>query len=481
MKSSYFKYIPILLLIVSAFGCSKDAITDSNFELGFSLDTLKFDTVFVTLGSTTKSFTVRNEEDGPVVISSIQLMGGFNSSYRINVNGDALPSGIIRDITIPPKDSIYVFVEVTIDPNGNQLPFLIEDRVRFTTNGNEQDVILRAYGQNANFYDGEEIGTMTWTDELPYVILGSILIKECETLTIREGVDVFFGGNSGMFVAGNLVVEGQRDSTVTFRGVRLDELTDELEYDDVPGQWLGIFLLRNDGCSVESSIEHADIRNAQFGLSLGSTALEEFPTSTIENGPVLHIENSIVRNHSVFGIFGLLSTITGDNLLVHAAGSQLLAFQMGGNYQFTNSTFHNRGSAFLDHQDELLFFSNYFFDPTNAILEERDLEALNFTNCILYGSLQDEIVGDTLDEVNTDFNFFFDHCLLKTREELTGHVNEVIFNADPLFVDLAEGDFQLAEGSPCIDQGDGFSSGTEDLNGSIRDASPDIGAFEFAP
>ena len=481
MRNTFFIFLLLLLVNQVFFSCKKDTLTDPGFELGFSTDTLKFDTVFVTLGSTTEYFTIRNRENQPVVVSSITLEGGSSSKYRINVDGTTLPTGVVTNVVIPPEDSLYVFVEVTIDPNEEILPFLIEDRIIFITNGNEQEVRLQAYGQNAHFIVGEELESQTWIDDLPYVVLNSMLVKECHTLTIREGVEVFFGGNSGMFVAGNLVVEGSADSMVTFRGLRLDDLTPEISYDEVPGQWSGIFLLRSDGCDVTSSIQFAEIRNAQFGLSLGSTSLDEFPGATIDNGPDLTLENSIIKNHSVFGIYGILSTIKGKNLLVHSAGSQLIAFQLGGNYNFEHCTFYNQGSAFLDHQDELLFFSNYFFDPVNQLLEERDLEKLDFLNCILYGTLLDEIVVDTLDDVTTAINYNLDHCLIKTRDDFTANGQELIVNIDPGFIERTEDDYHLLETSPCIDMGNIATAGNLDLDGELHDGMPDIGVYEFLP
>lgn len=485
-KRHFLVYSFFLLLLFSLFSCKKDPLTNPNFQLGFSTDTLTFDTVFVTLGSTTKYFTIRNNENKPVLISEIKLEDGNSSKFRINVDGVSLTDAAINDITLPAEDSIYVFVEVTVDPNGEPLPFLIEDKVLFETNGNQQQVILQAYGQNAHFFRDSIIETQTWEDDLPYVILNSILIQECHTLTIKEGVDIYFGGASSMFVAGNLVVEGMKDSIVTFRGVRLDEVADDVEYDDVPGQWNGIYFLRNDGCNINSSFQYAEIRNAQFGMIVGTTTLEDFPNATLANGPKLTIENTVIKNNAVFGLLSINSTIEAKNLLMFKSGSQLMAIQLGGHYTFEHCTFYNRGSQFLEHQDELLFFSNYFVvSPTQAI--ESDLEQLNFTNCILYGSLDDEIFPDTLEGSQAGFNYTFDHCLLKSELDFEANAVNCLFNLNPIFFepedpdDAIEDDFRLGSASPCIDAGNSITAGSFDFNMMIRDASPDIGAYEFTP
>ncbi|MGZ4371764.1 MAG: InlB B-repeat-containing protein [Gaiellaceae bacterium] len=52
-------------------------------------------------------------------------------------------------------------------------------------------------------------------------------------------------------------------------------------------------------------------------------------------------------------------------------------------------------------------------------------------------------------------------------------------NGDPLFVDEPGGDYHLTAGSPLIDAGTTIGAPADDLDGGLRDATPDIGAFEF--
>lgn len=53
-----------------------------------------------------------------------------------------------------------------------------------------------------------------------------------------------------------------------------------------------------------------------------------------------------------------------------------------------------------------------------------------------------------------------------------------ILESDPLFVDLADNNFRLAEGSPCVDAGIPGVAPERDLDGYLRDAMPDIGCYE---
>src|SRR5690606_2924789 len=224
MKNKSVAYYWTCLFVVGLMSCvwtscKKDKIDyGSGVKLSFLTDTLTFDTVFVSLGSTTKYFTVRNTENKPIEISKISLKNGQQSSFRLTIDGDA--TNIAENVMIPAKDSIYIFVEVTVDPSSEALPFVIEDEVIFDINGNRQEVILQAYGQNAHFFNGEVIQTQTWNNDLPYVILNSIELEKGHTLTIEEGATVYFGGNSGMFINGTLNISGGQDTSqwVTFRG-----------------------------------------------------------------------------------------------------------------------------------------------------------------------------------------------------------------------------------------------------------------------
>jgi len=52
-------------------------------------------------------------------------------------------------------------------------------------------------------------------------------------------------------------------------------------------------------------------------------------------------------------------------------------------------------------------------------------------------------------------------------------------DADPLFVDTTNGDYHLGVGSPCVDKGTLVGAPTHDIEGTLRDAAPDMGAYEW--
>lgn len=81
MKLRYlFGFVAIALL--SFFSCQEDDnFLSGDVNLAFSVDTLRFDTVFTTIGSATRSLKVYNRNDGIVKINSIRLDNGGDSFF----------------------------------------------------------------------------------------------------------------------------------------------------------------------------------------------------------------------------------------------------------------------------------------------------------------------------------------------------------------------------------------------------------------
>jgi hypothetical protein len=91
------------------------------------------------------------------------------------------------------------------------------------------------------------------------------------------------------------------------------------------------------------------------------------------------------------------------------------------------------------------------------------------TNTILWGnttSAEDVIAGPgTLSVSYSD---------IEGGWEGTGNID-----ADPRFVDAANGDYRLGVGSPCVDKGTSAGAPPADIEGTPRDAAPDMGAYEW--
>ncbi|MFM7666673.1 MAG: hypothetical protein ACKO7D_00620, partial [Bacteroidota bacterium] len=201
-KTTYF-FIFILVLAGSFMSCKKNNLL-SKKNLEFSVDTLVFDTVFTTVGSTTKQFKIYNKESKTVQIDQIELMGGANSPFRMNVDGNM--GTTLSNIRIEGNDSLFVFVEVTLDINSQILPMIVEDSIRFRTNGKDQYVKLAVWGQDMYFHYSNfqaeifDLNEGVWPNDKPHVIYGAAIVDSAKSLTIQAGTQVHLHKNSVFYV-----------------------------------------------------------------------------------------------------------------------------------------------------------------------------------------------------------------------------------------------------------------------------------------
>lgn len=462
----------LLFLIIS--GCKKDTLlSDPSAKLEFSVDTLTFDTVFTGIGSATRLFKVYNNHKQRIKISAVSLGGLETSSFRMNVDGIAGTS--FKDLEIAAEDSMYVFVEVTVDPNSQNTPFIVTDSILFTTNGNVQDVKLQAFGQNAHFFDNEILCTQTWTNDKPYVLLGSVLVDTLCTLTISEGVRIFMHANANLIVSGKLIINGSEDSLVNFEGDRLEAF-----FDDLPGQWGGIIILRG---STGNIINNAMINEATSGIVIGSSTSSDLNDFTSANKPDITVSQTTVKNSRSFGLFSFFSDVSAENILIHSSGENNMALLYGGIHRINHSTIANYGVLGIDHKSPVLRLTNYAIQNQTEVFVS-DLDAL-FTNSIFYGNIpmgsepeDGEVEIDLITDQGTQIDYLFEYCFLRTNLDINNsHFDNTSKNIDPLFMDVFEGDYSLQAGSPCIDAGK-VTAVIIDLPGTARDAMPDVGAFE---
>ena len=100
---------------------------DREVTLAFSADTVAFDTLFTTVGSTTHQVVVYNRSGSDVVLSTVTLAGGRSSRFRLNVDGDT--SLVVRNVEILDGDSIFIFIQANISPDDQTAPFLASSQV----------------------------------------------------------------------------------------------------------------------------------------------------------------------------------------------------------------------------------------------------------------------------------------------------------------------------------------------------------------
>ena len=473
----------LIIAVTFMFSCRKDDIsTDSSDKLSFNTDSVLFDTVFTTFGSTTKRFKIYNNNSSDIIISDIYVEKGSGSQFRINVDGT--PGNSHKDVLIRGNDSLFVFLEVTIDPNNILSPFVVNDQVHFITNGNKQTVQLAAWGQNAHYYvANRSVGGIpivyldrdtsagpldsVWTDDKPYVIYGGYLTLDAnDKLTIDKGVRVHCHNNSGIWVyqGGNIIVNGTKEDPVTFQGTRL-----EYDWQDVPGQWDRIWI--NDG-SADNVFNYAVIKNAFIGIQAETLPFNpSLPTSSNK----LRLNNCEIHNNSAVGILAKNYVITDTNSVISNSGQYNLLVQGGGEYYFNHTTIANFW-ADGNRETPSIFLQNYYVDINNAT-QVRDIDSCNFYNCIIDGNEDVEFDYDVLSPGTV--NFKFNTCILKTTNSTSGsnYLNLIVNPSATTFVDEVNHDYHLAGGSAAINAG--FASGVLlDKDGVTRNNPPDLGAYE---
>jgi hypothetical protein len=495
----YFITFLICIALASVSSCRKDFSTIPNFgSLEFSKDTIFLDTVFTNIGSATYNLKVYNRGSKSITIPKITLENGTSSNYRLNVDGIAGKE--FNDIDILAKDSIFVFIETTINAN-NIVDPLYTDKILFDNGSNQQDVNLVTLVQDANFiYPGKDPITMkidsltidgqatnikgrfltddelTFTNLKPTVIYGYAAVPGNKTLTIEAGARVHFHNNSGLVIddKATLKVNGTLTEKVVFEGDRL-----ESSFSKIPGQWGTIWMRAG---SKDNEIYHAQIKNGIIGILIDSIG----STST----PTLKLQNSEIYNHSNFGVLARETSIEGHNVVIGSAGQASFAATIGGTYNFIHSTFANFWSNGIRQLPAVLVNNFFTYVDTNGqeIIETRDLNAANFTNCIFDGNNNIEFVIDKVDGGRI-FNYNISNCMIQfndtsnsfddnTELDFTNsYYQNIILNGNTHFRDSQNSDFIIGQDSDAINKAD-TSLFNLDILGVDRTTNPDIGAYQ---
>jgi hypothetical protein len=473
---SKYKFINIALLsafviILTGLGtsCKPDGFnTSPNANITTSSDSLQFDTVFVTKGSIIKAFLIYNNNDQKINISSIRLGGGMNSFFKMNVNG--LPASNINNIEIPKNDSIYVFVQVNVDPNNALLPYVVRDSVMIGYNGVEKKVQLEAYGKNAVFLKNEIIKVnTTWSNQLPYVIMGGLVIDSFAQLNIPAGTRIFCNANAPIVVNGRLHVQGNNIDTagrVIFAGDRLDE-----DYRDLPASWPGIVFTE---ISNNNVIEGAIIKNAYQALVVNKPVNNTITTVTLRNTVIENaFENGIIAKNAQINLYNCLLANCGNAINITE----------GGMYTVEHCTLAAYNTKYLLHKNALVFVSN----TDNAITASSFALQLQIKNSIIWA----DVNGIVDDEVkiqkqgNTPFSVNINNSLYRATNTLTNAMlTQTVTNTSPLFDSInVSGNyysFKLKATSPALQKGQTTTLTTDlDNKNRVVGTAPDMGCYEL--
>lgn len=508
-------FVGTLLCLLS---CRSDfSFSPSTGNLEFSKDTVYLDTVFSKISSSTYSLKVYNRSSKDIKIPVLQLEKGLLSKYRMTVDGDQGENGkIFRNTELLANDSLYIFVETTakID-DANPTDFLYTDTILFDSGSNLQKVALVTLIQDAFFiypnrengiYDQVAIGLddqnvvqtvrgralignhpdngneFVFTNQKPYVIYGYASVPEGKTLTINAGARIHFHADSGLIVQQNasLKINGEKSMTkylekeVIFEGDRLEPF-----YSDVPGQWGFVYLRQG---SKNHKIDHLTLKNAIVGLIVENNV-----------GAVMQLDNSQFYDCSNVGIYGRFAHIEATNVVVNNAGQAALACTLGGNYNFRHCTFNNSWPS----SKQLSVLIDNFYTDANKQDVAFDLTQATFSNCLIYGNNQTEMILNKND--SKLFNYQFNNCLIKFNSDdnlfknnilydftSSNYVNCLVSNntttIKPNFQNVNKNKLNIDETSEAVKKGDATFLVPFDILGNPRNTlfAPDLGAYQNA-
>lgn len=514
----YFFFLASVVILIFWSSCREDFnFTTSEGMLRFSKDTVYLDTIFTNIGSSTYTLKVYNTSENNISIPKIKLQNGNDSNYRLNVDGltgDSPLSGKeFSNVELLAKDSMYIFIETTIDIQSlvsNQNQFLYTDAIEFGVN-NIQKVELVTLVKDAIFIypqqttnsdgstiietltfdiDGDGIDDETniqgrflddnelvFTNEKPYVIFGFAAVADGKTVTIEPGARLHFHSNSGLLITNGASIQsiGQPslnseilENEIIFEGDRL-----EPGFSNIPGQWQTIWLFNG---STNNKFNHTTIKNGTVGILVDGNQ---------DDTTKLEITNTQIYNSSNFGILGRATSINAENIVINKSGQSSFAATFGGNYEVNHATIANYWSNSF-RQFPALLLNNFTTDSDNNLIPNA-LVSANFTNCIIYGNNNPELILDNSPE--TGFNFKFKNCLIyfdDPNNNFSGpyynfsdsnFYENILFNLDPNFLDSQNNKLQIPLNSPAASQGVFSGNLNTDITNTTRPFPSDLGAY----
>lgn len=499
----------LLLFVVLWSSCRKDFEFEvSNGQLQFSKDTVFLDTIFTGISSSTYSLKVYNPTDADLRIPFIGLVSGEQSGYRLNVDGQA--GKAFQNIPLLARDSLYVFIETTLDiASLNQDEFLYTDAIQFGSGGAIQEVQLVTLVKDAVFLyparqadgsretltlgdnpDGTEVVVsgfflegpeLSFTRDKPYVVYGYAAVGTGQTLSMAPGTRVHFHKDSGIWVdaGGRIEINGtpSNDPELLENEVILEGDRLEPEFSEIPGQWGTLWLSEG---SQNNSITHLTLRNATVGIFVEGNPGQDPPT--------LRIANTRIHNSSLVNLWGRNSSIYGENLVLGNAGNASFYGNLGGSYEFLHSTFANFWSDGFRTGSAVQL--NNFEDLSSRPALAFDLNRAYFGNCIITGNTATELFLNS--NGSNLFEFQFDHCLIKYEANPGGTLYDFqnplryanpVLNGDPAFRDIVRQDFRITEESAALGMGNSEIALRVplDLLGNDRSSRADLGAFQYVP
>ena len=155
-------FILVSLFTLSLVSCMDEKFSSSPSDnISIQTDTVDYNTIFTTIKQPTSVIKIYNRNKTALTISYIKVAGGEASPFKMTVNGQK--GQTFNNIDIFSKDSIYVFIDMTLPENGKNTPVVVSDSLLIMCNGIEKKVILTGSGQDVTILKND---TIAWAHKL---------------------------------------------------------------------------------------------------------------------------------------------------------------------------------------------------------------------------------------------------------------------------------------------------------------------------
>ena len=340
------------------------------------------------------------------------------------------------------------------------------------------------------------VGLMTYVDAASGKDVGDCSNPAAPCLTINYAIGQTVDG-SYIAVAGGEYVENVKLTDGFNRTIRGGYTNDAGEWKTEPfDPWVNPTIIN--GNNVDSTIEirnHTDtiidgvtikggkgLNDPTFGNGCGGLK--------IQSSDVDIVQSAISGNDGGTGEGGALCAAGDDgkmSLLIESTIVEGNRANVAGAFSLFNTTTTIVNSLIMDNK------SNSNYANVMTLLQDDDVWVVNST--IAYNNpTGDQAVDITSGKLTVQNSIMWHNSLnlqatppcptcfdvsysnIEQTTVGTGNINK-----DPMFRDPANFDLQLKANSPCIDAGTAVDAPLKDIDGTPRDAKPDMGAYEWVP